>query len=242
MKYIISLFFLLVVQSLHAQDSTYYDIDWRKVSDPESYEYLEIVYYDRIDSTKADVHIYYKNGQTRSKTAYSNYSKSIRDGVFQLWSKDGDIERKISYKAGVYHGDFITYWKNGTIKRVDKYDNEQFISGTCWDEKGNEVEYFPYLVKAEYPGGRTALSKFLRDNLVYPEHELEMGLEGRVVVLFDVDETGLVVNISLQNNISEGFDREALRVVNEMQRWSPAIIDGVKTKVRHQLPVSFRLN
>ncbi len=88
--------------------------------------------------------------------------------------------------------------------------------------------------------------KYLYDRLVYPDSAREQGIEGTVVVSFDVWPDGSIRNVQLVRDIGGGCGEEALRVVHQMQedsiRWRPGYMaDGKPVKVHLNLPVRFVL-
>ena len=90
-----------------------------------------------------------------------------------------------------------------------------------------------------FPGGNDALMRFLRDNLVYPRADLEMGVSGTVPVRFTVTPTGQLTDIKVMRSVSPGLDAEALRVVRKMERWNPGRQNGQAVYVQFDLPVRF---
>jgi protein TonB len=57
-----------------------------------------------------------------------------------------------------------------------------------------------------------------------------------------VDVNGNVANIEVEQGIGFGCDEEAVRVVESMPRWKPAIQNGVPKAIRMRLPIAFQLN
>ena len=105
---------------------------------------------------------------------------------------------------------------------------------------GNTV-YFSVEVKPEYPGGSKGLTKYLKDNVKYPQDAKENGIQGTVVVVFIVNEDGTVSDAKIKKGIGGGCDQEALRVVNEMRKWKPGKQGGVPVRVYQQIPIAFKL-
>lgn len=95
---------------------------------------------------------------------------------------------------------------------------------------------------AEYPGGQSAMIKFLSENTRYPEEAIKNNESGRVIVRFDIDKDGTVSNPVILKGVSASLDREAIRLVNMMPKWEPAQLDGKAVKSRFTLPVSFKLS
>jgi protein TonB len=91
----------------------------------------------------------------------------------------------------------------------------------------------------QFPGGRPAWEKYLRENLRYPEEAKRAGIKGTVHIGFVVCEDGSILNPQLLRGIHPDCDREALRLVSEMPNWLPGKQRGQPVRVRYSLPVRF---
>ena len=94
-----------------------------------------------------------------------------------------------------------------------------------------------------FPGGDGELFKFLQKNIQFPQVEKENGIQGKVFITFVVDKDGSVVNVEVYKGLKggPGCDKEALRVVKMMPKWSPGKQNGKSVKVRYILPIHFKL-
>lgn len=92
-----------------------------------------------------------------------------------------------------------------------------------------------------FPGGYAALMGYLRDNIKYPTVAAENGVQGRVVVGFVVERDGSITDVNILRGVDPSLDREAMRVVKSMPRWTPGKQNGSAVRVKYQVPVSFRL-
>ena len=92
-----------------------------------------------------------------------------------------------------------------------------------------------------YPGGYGALMGYLRDNIHYPTVAAENGVQGRVVVGFVVERDGSITDVKILRGVDPSLDREAMRVVKNMPKWTPGKQNGSAVRVKYQVPVSFRL-
>ena len=95
--------------------------------------------------------------------------------------------------------------------------------------------------KPEFPGGEAAMYKWLSDNIVYPAAAIEQGIQGRVVVQFDISKTGAIDNVKVVRGRDQSLDKEALRLVKSMPKWQPGRNNGQPVKVTYTLPVTFKL-
>lgn len=99
--------------------------------------------------------------------------------------------------------------------------------------------------KPSFPGGLSELNKFVSANIKFPETYKTDSLfkSCKVYVKFVVNENGDVSNPEIIRGCFkfDECDKEALRVVGIMPKWSPAIKDGKPIKHIYSLPVSFKI-
>lgn len=96
-------------------------------------------------------------------------------------------------------------------------------------------------VMAEFPGGIEAMYEYIGKNLNYPSFARENAKEGKVVLSFVIGADGGVQLSDVERGIGFGCDEEALRVVNQMPKWTPALQHGKPVAVRLILPIVFKL-
>ena len=92
-----------------------------------------------------------------------------------------------------------------------------------------------------FPGGNTALMKFLNEKIHYPVVAQENGVQGRVVVSFVVERDGHITDVQIARSVDPSLDKEAQRVVKSMPKWIPGKQNGSAVRVKFNVPVSFRL-
>lgn len=94
---------------------------------------------------------------------------------------------------------------------------------------------------AMFPGGMSALRKFLEQNLKVPEG-LEEGEHKRVVATFVVNAEGAIEGIEINTSQGKVFDNEVIRVIKLMPGWKPAKHFGRNVPVYFSLPVIFTVS
>ena len=92
-----------------------------------------------------------------------------------------------------------------------------------------------------FPGGPAALMKFLSENIKYPVVAQENGVQGRVVVAFVVERDGSITDVHIARGVDPSLDKEAVRVVKSMPKWTPGKQNGSAVRVKFNVPVAFRL-
>jgi len=77
---------------------------------------------------------------------------------------------------------------------------------------------------------------------VYPEKGVELGVDGKVVLLLLIDETGLVKEVSVMEADPEGIFEESALAAFRNARFAPAQKNGRAVKSRVLIRVSYELN
>lgn len=95
--------------------------------------------------------------------------------------------------------------------------------------------------RASFLGSESALMQFVTRNIKYPSEAAERGIQGKVVVKFEIGTDGLVSNINVEKGVDPALDREAKRIVRGMPKWTPAKINGREVKSVYHLPINFKL-
>ena len=110
------------------------------------------------------------------------------------------------------------------------------------EEEVDEEQIFQIVEEqAQYPGGMAECMKFLSKNIKYPTISQENGVQGRVIVQFVVNRDGSIVDAKVMRGVDPYLDKEALRVVGLMPKWSPGKQRGKAVRSQFILPVMFRL-
>ena len=110
-------------------------------------------------------------------------------------------------------------------------------------EEETKVEIFGLIqeTRPSFRGGERELSKFIESNLVYPQEAKSAGVDGQVLVEFYIEKDGTITDGKVLKGIGYGCDEEALRVVGLMPKWQPCKVRGESIRVRHTLPITFKL-
>ena len=110
------------------------------------------------------------------------------------------------------------------------------------EEEVEEEQIFQIVEEpASFPGGMGECMKWLGKNIKYPTISQENGVQGRVIVQFVVNRDGTIVDAKVVRGVDPYLDKEALRVVNQMPKWSPGKQRGKAVRCQFTLPVQFRL-
>ena len=93
----------------------------------------------------------------------------------------------------------------------------------------------------KFPGGDAELLKFIAKSIKYPVIAQENGIQGRVICAFVVNRDGSVVDAEVLRGVDPSLDKEALRVIGTMPKWTPGKQRGKPVRVKYTVPITFRL-
>jgi len=107
------------------------------------------------------------------------------------------------------------------------------------NEKGAEV-YTVVQEMPEFPGGAGEMMKFIQKNFHYPEIEKEAYITGKCFIKFIVEPDGSISNVQVLKGIFNEPDcnKEAVRVVESMPKWSAGKQNGKPVRVYFNIPIS----
>ena len=122
------------------------------------------------------------------------------------------------------------------------YDNHLIkLNGEWISIKDTATIYTKVEKMAKYIGGKEALVRDIKNNLVYPQKAKEEMMEGRVFVKFIVKKDSSTCNHEIVRGVNPDLDQAALQTVKKLGRWEPAKINGNSVNSYFTLPVTFRL-
>ena len=94
----------------------------------------------------------------------------------------------------------------------------------------------------KFPGGAVELMKWLTKNLRYPSDAQRNKKEGQVVVQFIINKDGTMSNLKVVKSAQyASLDREALRVMRKMPKWTPGVQNDKPCRTMVCIPVVFKL-
>jgi TonB family protein len=89
--------------------------------------------------------------------------------------------------------------------------------------------------------GYDHLYKYFNENLRYPSEALKDSVQGVLTISFTIDELGKPDHLHVTNSPGELFEKEAIRLIEMMPAWSPAVLNGKPVKSKMSLPLTFRI-
>jgi TonB family protein len=192
---------------------------------------------DAVRETIADT-LYFVNGSRclsmtdLNRTTTPNTITSIR-----VVNVKTDAECK---KYGAKKGDIvmnITTSKKGTVTTKDSVRTMTMTSGNTGEDNALAVaEDMP-----SFPGGPKAMFDYISKNMEYPANAKMSKIQGRVFISFIVRSDGSISDAKVIRSADPLLDKEGLRIINGMPKWTPGHQNGKAVNVRYVIPITFKL-
>ncbi len=117
-------------------------------------------------------------------------------------------------------------------------------TGNTKADNGDNTIYDVTPTMPEFPGGAQAMGDYIAKNLKYPADAKQQGKDGFVMIQFVVEKDGSRSDVKvMRNGKLPSMDKEALRVVNSMPKFSPGRNEkNQPVRVKFVVPVRFKLN
>lgn len=232
MKQIVTLLIFLFTIPFCAQNKVYFDADFKELTSIDG-----ATYYSTYEEVKEGTQrkTYFLDGTIRNSDFFSNYKKRIKEGTSITWYKSGSIEKEEFYSKGKLEGISKMFYENGANKRTENYKKGEFIDGKCFDENGIEKAFFPYYLHPEYPGGKKEFYNYLADTFKAPNN-----IKGQVIISFFVETDGTLNDFKIIKSINKEIDLAVIKVLVNALRWKPGQIDGLVTRAKYTLPLTFQ--
>ncbi len=115
---------------------------------------------------------------------------------------------------------------------------------TIPDEKVDDnsiLNPFALEVNPQFNGGIGAFYDYIANAIEYPTYEQRRNIEGKVYLSFVIEKDGSLSQVEILKGVSEGIDKEAIRVIENAPKWEAGRQRGQVVRVRMRIPISFQL-
>ncbi len=203
---------------------------------------------NRIQNGSGTLNIYYAPDDSSSLLPVSaeyTYLAGIRHGTSRSYQRNGNLLEEGQYDSGYRAGKWQKYDEKGKPTAIYHYDidsNYQFRPRTDviipydWELMGDSAINFP-----SFPGGESALLKFIYKYVGYPKKARNVSLEGIVYIKFNINLFGEVDSYKIVKSIHPLLDNPVKRIVRVMPRWRSGFRDRMPVNITFYLPVKFKL-
>ena len=223
---------------------------------------ITMVYFDHNGN---EMRAQYKEMPLRSGDYYFHNGNMCTPGVLEQCTKEEDAVLLSAYRSngskvrGVVtpNNNYATgVWD--TSKPFDEQETVYHMDGKQYNARGGkyveieetqqkeEKKPVPFQHLAQKPGfnggDANEFSKWVAQNLTYPEKSRQSKVQGRVTLQFTITETGKVTDVKVLRGVNEDLNNEAVRVVSQSPLWTPGKdANGEVVPVSYTFPVIFKL-
>ena len=96
-------------------------------------------------------------------------------------------------------------------------------------------------IPPQFPGGESALYRYLSDNIKYPPVLIKIKMEGSLNLIFKINKEGEIKNIAILNGFDPDADDEVMRVMRRMPKWIPASVKGEVVDFSQFINITFTI-
>lgn len=130
------------------------------------------------------------------------------------------------------------------------WENEDSIYGTNKSTDPVNIPSFIHIEKimngeeseASFQNGYQDLQNYMVNEMIYPNQATMKNIQGKVFLTFIVEKNGNISHIKIEKGISDDLNKEAIRLVRNMPKWTPAKGVNGPLRTNARLPINFTLN
>lgn len=93
----------------------------------------------------------------------------------------------------------------------------------------------------QYPGGESALNKYVAENIKYPDVLVDIRLEGDLLLNLSIDKSGVVDAVKIIKGFDPDADDEVVAAIRKMPRWIPAKENTEAVNATQNIEITFSL-
>ena len=142
----------------------------------------------------------------------------------------------------IFNGEVSEFYKNGQIKSISNYKNNELVSSKNWLPNGKpDADNIFYSVDKEplFDDGVAKLHRHVLKTFRESGYDLT-SVSGKLVVGFVVKENGNMGGVRIVKGISPNFNSVALKAFTSiMGTWTPAELDDKKVNYFQLFPINF---
>ncbi len=238
-KLVVGLYLLAWTSSeAKVNDSLYFDLSYKRCS-AEKATYKS--HKSLIDSVNGISVFFYLTGE--KNCSFTSVSDKI-EGTKTTWFKNGIQKSTENYSNGQLQDTTRIYDSTGRLRHIENFNKGILTKGITLKENQLDTARVYYILEQppSFPGGENALLIFLQSNVRYPEKAISQEIEGKILVYFEVDTTGKVMNVKIHKGGDKVLDKAAIKVIQSSPDWIPGIRRGEKDIFRQIIPIIYKLH
>ena len=188
---------------------------------------------------------YMPNGDYKVTRKYDAASVKTETSSY-TYNSSGQLEKIVNQKREQTLLSEYDYYGNWCMKK------HEICNKTIELTTKREIDYYSpketdsiYLSaeqQPEFPGGQKAMFQYIADHVICPISARENGFQGRAYCQFIVNKSGDLSDVNIvKTSGNKDLDKEAVRVILSMPKWTPGHNAGEIVRVKYTIPVSYKI-
>ncbi|GIZ08926.1 hypothetical protein FUMI01_16530 [Flavobacterium sp. UMI-01] len=156
-------------------------------------------------------------------------------------------KKSIELGKGVTYGRFENTKKSGEWKGsfpnlkltfVENYKDGKLIQGISTDSLGVQKKYSQIEEKASFKDGIADFYQYIGRNFRITSEAISNSINGKIYATFIVKKDGKLGNIKILRGLGYGLDEEAIEVIKNCPKWTPAKTRGQLIETFFSIPIT----
>jgi len=150
--------------------------------------------------------------------------------------ESGELKAIKPIVDGRFEGELVSFYRNGSLKRREFFENGLSIGGVCFDMDGNISAYEPFMQYATLRGDIDA-EEFVdqHSSFIFRTKKSQEIEELRVVL--NINHKGKLVGYDFLTNVDNGTQQRVAYVLRQMSDWHPAMEEGMFVPTEYELTI-----
>lgn len=225
------------IASSQTLDTIWYNKQWKQTTSSQDRFYFRTI--KQINATNYEVIDHYADGSPQMTGTYSSIKPEIKNGVFSYYNEAHKLFTKRIWVDGM---SAETYEYDESGKQTLHTFDVDYLKTLTAQQKKEKYDIVDIDKEVEYADGIDALADFIKKNIQYPAEAKKKNIEGRVIVVLNIDTKGRVKNTRIFLASDPLLNAEALRIVKLLPgKFIPAVDKGKVIPGNFAIPFNFML-
>jgi len=199
----------------------------------------QINYNNRSGKTEADYFYANLHGQVKNYNAYNELKSTYTYRNGHLHGRYVEGRGVLTEKGEYYFGairNHVSFYRGDKLRLTDTIVNDITIDSSFYElnkyaytgfRKTTKFKAKTHFLKASFFGGWEKEAEHIATYIKYPKMAKENNVKGRVLLEITVNSFGEATYVNLIKGIGYGCDEEAIRLVEQMPLYEPALYRGI---------------
>ncbi|MBL6449180.1 energy transducer TonB [Fulvivirga sp. 29W222] len=204
------------------------------------------------------IKIWFRNGQimeegpvydneyrvTSSWDSLGNMLVQKGTGSYISYHENGMVNEKGELDGYLKQGQWEGFYENGAMYYIEEYKYGSLIEGKSWNEAEELFSYSTLHTSDDFMEKAEKFYSKIARKLRYPPTARRRGIQGKVYIMFFINENGKMCDAVVLKGIGYGCDTEVLRVfelISEELKFQPMLDRGQYSRTKIVLPITFKL-